>query len=112
VSRRGRGGRRKRATNARKVAQRRDAPASSVEVLAGDAYRLLAHYVRSADSLGDAAAAARSDLRQNVQEVARLASGQDLVKIISSVRVAMVMTGATTGIQPQAAALGPGWVTR
>ena len=79
--------------------------ASSAEVSVTEAYQRFARYVRAASSHEEAAAAARSDLRTAAEEVARLAYGLDLIKVVSSVNVGMVMSRAMTGAEPSAAVL-------
>jgi hypothetical protein len=61
--------------------------------------------MKSATSHEDAAAAARADLRSAVEEVARLACGLDLIKVVSSVRVTMIMNRAMTAVDVSAAVL-------
>lgn len=78
---------------------------SSTEVAVAEAYERLARYVQSANSHEDAAAAARADLRTAVEEIARLACGLDLIKVVSGVRVGMIMNHAVTGAEPSAAIL-------
>jgi hypothetical protein len=79
--------------------------ASSTEVALVDAYKRFARYVESASSSEDAAAAARQDLRTAAEEVARLACGLDLIKVVSGLHVGMIMERATTGAEPSAAVL-------
>ncbi len=67
---------------------------SSTEVAVAEVYERFARYVQSASSHEDAAAAARADLRTAVEEVARLACGLDLIKVVSSVHVGMIMNRA------------------
>jgi hypothetical protein len=62
-------------------------------------------YAQSADSPGQAAAAARADVRAAAREVARLACGLDLVTVVSAARVEMIMDRAATGTEPAAALL-------
>jgi hypothetical protein len=78
---------------------------SSTEVLVEEAYRRFARYVESAGTRAEAAAAARSDLRTAVEEVARLSCGLDLIKVVSGVRLGMPLNQATTGAEPSAAVL-------
>lgn len=70
-----------------------------------EAYALFAHYMQSATSYEDAAAAARVDLRSAAEEVMRLACGLDLIKVVSSARVAMIMNRAVAGVDISAAVL-------
>lgn len=68
-----------------------------------DSFERFARYVRSADSPD--AAAVRADLRELADDIIRLACGLDLIKVVSSVRVGMIMSHSTTGVEPSAAAL-------
>jgi hypothetical protein len=94
----------KQRTGARQ-SQRDQRAASSTEVAVAEAYERFARYVQSASSHEDAAAAARADLRSAVEEVARLACGLDLIKVVSSVRVVMIMNRTMTGVDVSAAVL-------
>jgi hypothetical protein len=76
---------------------------SSTEVVVAEAYERFARYVQSASSHEDAAVAARTDLRTAAEEVARLACGLDLIKVVSSVNVGMIMNRTFTGAEPSAA---------
>jgi hypothetical protein len=78
---------------------------SSSETAVVAAYERFARYARAATGPEDAAAAARSDLRAAVEEVARLACGLDLIKVVSGVRVVMIMNRAMTGVDVSAAIL-------
>ncbi|NRQ33926.1 hypothetical protein HII36_19020 [Nonomuraea sp. NN258] len=79
--------------------------ASSSEITIAEVYERMARYVRSTTSYEEAAAAARADLQSAVEEVSRLACGLDLIKVVSSVRVAMIMNRVTTGVDVSAAVL-------
>lgn len=48
---------------------------------------------------------AREDLRSAVEEVVRLASGLDLIKVVSGVRITMIMNRTMTGVDVSVAAL-------
>lgn len=78
---------------------------SSTEVAVAEAYNRFARYVESASSHEDAAAAARADLRTAVEEVARLACGLDLIKVVSGVRTSMIMNRTVTGAESSLAVL-------
>jgi hypothetical protein len=77
----------------------------STEVAVAEVYERFVRYVKSASSHQDAAAAARADLRTAVEEVARLACGLDLIKVVSGVRVGMIMNSAITGAESSVAVL-------
>lgn len=69
------------------------------------AYERLARYVNSAASREDAAAAAAADMRAAVDDLTRQAHGLDLIRVVSGVRINMVMQAALHGVEPAAAVL-------
>ncbi len=85
-----------------RVGQRVPSPA---EVAAAEALEGFARYVQSASSRVEAARAARADMRAAVEKLIRLARGLDVIKVVSSVRVSMIMGRAATGADPSAAIL-------
>lgn len=101
--RRARRAKRKRADAHRSRPDQRAVP--SIEMAAAEALGRFARYVQSASSHEEAAAAARADLQAAVEAVSRLACGLDLSKVVSSVRVGMIMNRAITGAEPSAAVL-------
>lgn len=79
--------------------------ASPVEVGLAEEFTRFARYVQSASTPLEAARAARADMRAAVEELVRLARGLDVIRVVSSVRVSMVMDRALTGSDTSTAIL-------
>ncbi|MEV6522635.1 hypothetical protein AB0M43_11875 [Longispora sp. NPDC051575] len=77
----------------------------SPEIPVAEAASRLARYVRAASSDAEAAKNARTDLRAEIDNVARLACGLDVIKAVSAARVAMIMERSLTGADQAVASL-------
>jgi hypothetical protein len=96
----------KRKRNGRnRVTKRNVAPGSPTVAAFDDIAKVFAELMRSANSFEEAAAKARAELRDRALRLAEMSCGHDLIKVVSSVRVAMVMTQMGQGVEPPASAL-------
>jgi hypothetical protein len=78
---------------------------SADQLMLTETFDLFARYVRSATSREEAAAAAQADMRAAAERISQLAAGRDLIRVVSSVRVAMIMDRIMTDIEMSGAAL-------
>jgi hypothetical protein len=96
--------RRPRASRPHQPTPRRDDADIVGEMVTASSLRF-ANYIRSANSFEEAAAAARADLRQALDDVVRHARGQGLLRVVQGARITMVMERAMGGPEPGAALL-------
>jgi len=71
----------------------------------GSMVNVFAELVRHAESFEDAAARARAELRDRALRLAEMSCGHDLIRVVSSVRVAMVMAQMSRDVDLPASAL-------
>jgi len=105
---RGRQRRARRAKKRRASAQRSrlgQRAASPAEDAVAEALERFAGYVQLVSSRVEAARVARADMRAAVEKLIRLARGLDVIKVVSSVRVSVIMGRAVIGADPSAAIL-------